>query len=652
MRLLSPLPVGNITLKNRIVMPAMATNFGNADGSVSHRLIEYYRARAQGGAGLIIIEFTAVAFNGRFTRNQLRVDHDRFVDGMSRLVDALHEAGAHTALQLHHSGRRSPMDVTLTQPIAPSPIPLFPGSPVPCQMTLDEIYWLRDAFIQGANRARKAGFDGVEIHATHGYMLAQFLSPLSNRRTDQYGGTPENRAQLPLEILRGIKEVLGSGYPVIVKMTGDEYTPGGIEIQEALIHARLFEQNGADVLCVSASAGSLMAISPKAPGKRSTSPPLYIKQACYAHLAAEVKKHVSIPVMAIGRINDPGVAESLLQEGKADLVAVGRGHIADPAFANKVKEGKADAICRCIGCLQGCIERSVRWMDSGITCAVNPVVGREAEPAGVPASKRKKVAVVGGGPAGMHAASILAERGHDVILYEKSAQLGGKILTASLPPGKGELLYAVCYLTNRLERSGARVCLETCVDMELIKRERPDAVIVCTGGFPMMPPIPGIDTSKVTTAEDVLNKSTLPHKTGKAVVVGGGLVGCETALFLAKEGWQVIILEMLEDIGSDVGPIVKFYLRQELDKAGVEILPLRLVCEIRGEKVVCHEVPHGEETLLEADIIVLAVGYATDRKLFNKIIAIIPETYLIGDYRYPRKILEAMRESYDIAQEI
>ncbi|MBW2308329.1 MAG: FAD-dependent oxidoreductase [Deltaproteobacteria bacterium] len=652
MKLLTPINVGNITLKNRMVMPAMATNFGNVDGSVSQRLIEYYRARARGGVGLITVEFTAIAFNGRFTRNQLRIDHDRFVEGLSRLVDAIHKDGAHTVLQLHHSGRRSPTVVTLTRPIAPSPVPIFPGAPIPLRMTLDDIYRLRDAFIRGAVRAHKAGFDGVEVHATHGYLLAQFLSPNSNHRTDQYGGNPGNRARLPLEILKGIKEVLGSGYPVIVKMTGDEYTPGGIEIEEALVHARLFEKSGADVLCVSASAGSLMALSPEAPGTRSTSPPLSIEQACYAHLAADVKKHVSVPIMAIGRINDPTVAESLLLEAKADLVAIGRGHIADPAFAGKVKDGALDSICRCIGCLQGCIERSVHWSDSGITCTVNPKVGREAESTGIAAPRPKKVAVIGGGPAGMHAASILAERGHDVTLYEKEAHPGGKVLIASLPPGKGELLNSIRYLMHRLEHSGARVNLQSCVDVDLIRKERPDAVIVCAGAVPIKPPIPGTDISKVKNAEDVLQKKNLPEKTGKAVVMGGGLVGCETALFLAREGWQVIILEMLEDIGMDVGPIVKFYLRNELKKAGVKIQSKSHVCEIREAKVVYRRLPQGDEALLDADIVALAAGYTSDLKLFNEIRELVPETYMIGDYRHPRKILEAMRESFDIAQDI
>ena len=651
MQLLSPINVGNIRLKNRIAMPAMATNFGNPDGSVSERLIEYYRARAEGGVGLIIIEFTAVSFDGRFTQNQLRIDRDRFLDGHSRLVERLHEAGAHVILQLHHSGRRSPQNMIMTQPIAPSPLAIFPGAVVPREMRPEDIDRVRDAFIEGAVRAKKAGYDGVEIHATHGYLLAQFLSPLSNRRADAYGGNPENRTRLPVEILNGIKQINGSDYTVTVKITGDEYTPGGIEIDEALVHAGEFEKNGADGLCVSGSAGSLMAISPKAPGTMSTSPPSYIPPACYAHLSAAVKAHVSVPVMAIGRINDPQVAESLLKEGKADMVAVGRGHIADPAFADKAGQEDLDTLCYCIGCLQGCIERSVHWSNTGITCAVNPMVGRESESTGLVASEPKRVMVIGGGPAGMNAAAIMAERGHHVKLYEKESRLGGNVVTASVPPGKTEAFNLIRYLNARLKHSGAEIHLNAAVDIDLVKSKNPQSVVICTGATPITLELPGIEAASVVTAADVLREKIPIMEAGTAAVVGGGLVGCETSLFLAKRGWKVTILEMLEEIGMDVGPIVRFYLRKELEQAGVKIQAQSCVTEFRKDQVVC-ELPEGDESLHEIDLAVLAVGYESDRRLFNDIRSHVRETYVLGDGLAPRRILEAMRESFDIAQEI
>ncbi|MBN1829956.1 MAG: FAD-dependent oxidoreductase [Deltaproteobacteria bacterium] len=651
MEIFTPIDFGGVTLKNRIVMPAMATNFGNPDGSVTERLIGYYAARAAGGVGLIVIEFTAVSFEGRFTQNQIRMDNDCFIGGHGELVEAIHRAGARAVLQLHHSGRRAPLAITFTHAMGPSAVPVFPGFPVPRPMTIGDIGKIRGDFVSAAVRAAKAGYDGVEIHAAHGYLLAQFLSPESNRREDEYGGSPEKRAKLPLEILQGIKDSLGPDFPVIVKMSGDEYTPGGIEIEEALIHARLFEEAGADMLCVSGSAGSMMALSPNAPGRRSTSPPVYVEQACFAHLAAAVKTIVSIPVMAIGRINDPSVAERLIEEGAADVIAVGRGHIADPAFVNKSSGKNPDPLCRCIGCLQGCIERSVQASNTGITCAVNPRVGRELEAEGLSASSPKRFFVLGGGPSGMHAAAILAERGHRVDLYEKRNCLGGNVLTASKPPHKAETMYLIDYLVERLKRSEAKIHLNADMTAETIKEEQPDAVIVCCGSKPRRPSLPGMESAMVVTADDVLSGTANIGKPRRVAVVGGGLVGCETALYLAERGWRVTVLEMLEDIGIDVGPIVKHYLRKELEEAGVTIRPKTCIAEFRKDSVVCR-LDEGETELFDADIAVLAVGYSSDDGLFRSLQEYGVDAYIVGDARSPRKILDAMRESDTLARNL
>ena len=651
MKLLTPFQLGNVTVRNRVIMPAMATNFGNPDGSVTERQIAYYRKRAAGGVGLIVVEFTAVSFEGKFTQNQLRIDHDRFTDGHRRLARAIHDGGAQAVLQLHHSGRRSPLSIVYTQAMGPSAIPVFPGFPVPRSMTYKDIRKVKDDFIGGAVNAQKAGYDAVEIHAAHGYLLSQFLSPESNRRNDDYGGTPEKRARLPVEILCGIKEALGADYPVIVKMTGDEYTPGGLEIDEALIHARLFAENGADMLCVSGSAGSMMAVSPNAPGKRSTSPPVYVEQACYVHLAEAVKKHVSIPVAAIGRINDPEIAERILKDGKADVIAAGRAHIADPDFVNKISGVDSRPLCRCIGCLQGCIERSVQAANTGITCAVNPAVGREMELSDIPVRESKDIIVVGGGITGMHAAAILAERGHRVALYEKGSELGGNVIIASTPPHKMETLYLVDYLKERLSRSGVEVYLNNSPDEDFILSLKPDTVIITCGAEPKRPSLPGMESAGVVTAEEVLREKIDGVPNGRATVVGGGLVGCETALYMAEKGWNVTVLEMLGDIAADVGPIIRFYLKKELEDAGIKTVVNNCITGFRGDDVVCCRVDD-EEILYETDLIVMAVGYDADDSLYQSLKEKMPGVYVIGDAQSPRRILDAMKESFMLAQEI
>ncbi|HHW44315.1 MAG TPA: FAD-dependent oxidoreductase, partial [Desulfotomaculum sp.] len=470
-RLFQPIKINNVELKNRLVMPAMVTCFGNRDNTVSERLIAYHAARAKGGFGLNIVENFAVHPEGKAFKEVLGLWDDKFIPGSRNLTDAVHRNGGKIFAQIYHAGSQTTEEVIGTQPVAPSAfLHPFLGT-LPRELSPVEIEEIIEAFGIAALRSREAGFDGVEVHGSHGYLVAEFMSPYTNRRTDEYGGDLLGRMRFPVEIIKSIRWRVGKDFPVIIRIAGDERVSEGRTLEESRVVARILEEAGYDGLHVTTATTATMPY---------IAPPYYAPPALNTTYAEVIKKCVTIPVITTGRINDPLIAECILAEGRADLVGMGRASIADPDLPKKLAAGLIEDIRPCVGCLQGCIGNI--YFNRPITCLANPEVGREEEMVLSPAVKVKKVLVVGGGPAGLEAARVAARRGHRVILCEKNGKLGGQLNLAAVPPHKQGMAQLVKYMVTQVRKARVEVCLNTEVGLELIKRISPDMVIVATGG--------------------------------------------------------------------------------------------------------------------------------------------------------------------------
>jgi 2,4-dienoyl-CoA reductase-like NADH-dependent reductase (Old Yellow Enzyme family)/thioredoxin reductase len=637
--LFKPLTVKGITLRNRIVLPPMNTNFAEADGSVNERFIRYYVERGKGGAGLLIVSSAYVDPKARKRVGSLLLHEDRFIPRLKEFTDAVHATGAKILQQLNHNGRllvssKELKTAVTAGSVGPSPIPHLVTGECPRALTAAEIHELTEKFGQTARRAQKAGYDGVEIHGTHGYLINQFFSLYSNRRTDEYGGTLENRMRFPLEVYRRVRELTGEDFLISYRLNAREFAPVETPLSDVIALARRLEREGADFLHVSAGNAETPAMLLR------MIPPGSVPQACYADLAAAVKKEVKTAVIAVGRINTPQIADRVLQEGKADLVATGRALIADPHWPEKALRGESERIRRCMACNQGCMERLIK--EGEVTCLHNPEVGREGE-RHAPAEK-KRVWIIGGGPGGMEAAVMAAARGHDVELYEKEGELGGQARLAALSPGKEEILAVPDYLVNELKRLNVAVYLNEEIKAEKVLRSRPDAVVLATGSLPVIPEIPGVARENVVPAWDVLKG----EKVGMRVaMIGGGLVGLETALFLARRGRKVTLIEMADEIGGDVGPLNRARLKEALEDTTVEIR-----CRTRLQKIekTCITVrSESGEYEIPTDTVVLAVGAKPRNSLHPALVGKVGQLYSIGDCEAPRKMLEAIHEAYEVA---
>lgn len=513
MKAFEPFRIGKLELKNRLVVSAMVTNYCNPDGTPTEKYLAYHEHKARGGWGLIITEDYAIAPKaGGFTRLPGLWEGSQ-IQPHQELTRRVHQAGGKIVVQIYHAGRETSSAITGERPVGPSPIrePSMPETPR--ELTVEEIHQLVEQFGDCARRAQQAGFDGVEVHGAHGYLVGAFASPFANKRCDEYGGTIQNRARFAVEIIRNIKQKCGADFPVLYRMSAVEYVPGGLEIEEAKVLARMVEEAGAD--CIHCSQGVYAST-------QHIIPPSVVARGAYVQNAAAIKSAVHIPVIAVGRINDIQVAESILQSGQADLVTMARASLADPEMPKKIQEGREDEVLRCIGCLQGCAGENGKG--HCVRCLVNPLTGMEDVYDFSPTKERKRVLVIGGGVSGCEAAIAAAQRGHRVTLLEKSGQLGGQWIPASMPVGKSEFTSLLLWQKTMLEKLHIQVLLNTQADGELIRLYEPDAVVVATGSKPFVPGfLKGADQDFVVNAHDVLLGKV--EVQGKVVVVGGGLVG-------------------------------------------------------------------------------------------------------------------------------
>lgn len=629
---LSPIQIGNLALKNRGVMPAMVTNYSNADGSVTDRLIAYHEALAKGGVGLVIVGAAYIDWAGKGFPNQIGIDKDELVPGLKRLTEHIHRHGAKIAVQLHHAGREADPRVTRMDLVAPSTIPCPVVQAVPKKLTIDGIKEVMKQYQAAAIRAKEAGFDAVELHGTHGYILNQFLSPVSNHRTDEYGGSAERRMKFPLEVVDAVRESVGKNFPIIYRIASEEFLPGGLTLADALAFAKILVEHGVDALNVS---GGTYASDRSSSGSDDI-------LGVYVESAAAIKKaiHSVIPVIVANRIKTPEFAEEVLASGKADLIATARAVLCDPDYYNKMREGRREDIRICLSC-NHCTGELVSGRP--VSCAYNPILGRELDyNLSAPAEEKKKVLIVGGGPGGMEAAYIATSRGHSVTLLEKSDHLGGNIVPGSKPPYKSEMTATVGFLSHMLEKEHVTVKLNTEANLNIVRNEDPDAVIVASGSFPVIPRIPGVENGNVCTAEDIL----MGRKTAgqKVAVIGGGSVGVETAELLASQGKEVCVVEMADTIFSDLSPVQKAGAMGRVNRFALRIITGEKVLEISD-----HAVVTDKQMIKGIDSVVLAIGYKANDQLVQKLQEANINHQVIGDAVKPRKLYSAVTEGFEAA---
>lgn len=685
--LFSPGKIGSAELKNRIVMPPMMLGFGQFNGTPTQKMMDYYEERAIGGAGLIITEITRVDdFSGASAFAQLAISHDYHIEPLREMINRIHKHGCKMFVQLHHPGRQNlslmmgtvPLSVNMEKimgslyskmffAVAPAGKKLMEKdlllktySPSKCeraysadsinkQMTVRQIKKISREFIDGAVRAKKSGADGVELHAAHGYLIQQFLSPYTNTRTDEYGGTLEKRMKFLIDIINGIKAECGKEYPVVVRLSVDECYDKigkpdlGYTLKDGIKMAKILEQEGIDAIDVSSAGYDTY---------NYWLEPTSFKPGWRKYMAAAIKKEVKIPVLAANLIRSPKQAEDQLNEGIQDFVCLGRPLIADPHWANKVKDGKEDEIKRCICCLY-CMEsmQANAYKGTHANCSVNPMIGREKEVLSENGCGRT-VVIVGAGPAGLMSAEILSKRGFKPVILEREKAAGGQLQLANKPPLKEKINWCIDDLVTNALHYGAEIKYNTEADENIIKSYNPYAVIIATGGFSIKPKsIKGSDRDNVFTTTDILNGS-VRLKNKSVAVIGSGMTGLETAELLCETNNRVTVVEMADRIApgawmqhlDDCMPRLKLH--------DVKFITGHKLTEITEDGIELSCVNNKNLKFVNADAVVLSLGVASDNKLYNQIKDKFKNIYVIGDAKKQGRIAYATSQAYDLCKKL
>jgi 2,4-dienoyl-CoA reductase-like NADH-dependent reductase (Old Yellow Enzyme family)/thioredoxin reductase len=641
--------LGPTTLKNRLVMSPMTMNYATQDGLATDKLIRHYLERAKGGVGLIIVEGTYFTQEGKGYVNQLGLVSDEHARKLRKLTEAVHglKNRVKIFIQIHHAGWRAYSKVTGLQPVGPSAIPPYPGAETPRVLSKGDIKGIVEAHIEAAGRAREAGFDGVDIHCAHGYLIPSFLSPLSNQRNDEYGGDITGRIRLLLEIVHGIKERNGKDFSLTIKICGDEYIEGGLNLHEMIEIAKRGEAAGIDGIMISAgTVGGKKAETLDDAHRALRTLPMMTEPGCLVPLATEMKKNLKIPVIAVGRINQPALAEEIIAQGKADLAAMGRPLLADPYLPQKAQEGKEALIRPCIACNEGCYKRIFQQLD--IQCGTNPTVGRDEEIFCEKTSDPKQVVVVGAGPAGLEAAHAAWETGHRVVLMEKSKSLGGQLNLASLPPGRKDIERFQQFLLTRLETTDIQLATGMDATPEAVQQYQPDFVICSAGANPQRIDIPGLENVQTTDGWQIIAGET--NFNGPFLVLGGGLIGCEAADHLSDQGETVTLVEMLPEIATEGDGDTKTFYSIKFQKQNVAVYTGATLQSIQNKFAVIDR--NGEEVRIPVETVVLAVGAEPNQAVCDRLKSLELPMKTVGDCIAPRRILEAIHEGFQAGRAV
>jgi len=659
-----PITINKLKIKNRIYLPAMHLGMAR-DFEVTDQIINFYKHRAEGRPGMICAGYATVDELSGNTQN-IGAHDDKFIPGLQKLSKAIKDNGSLSAIQINHAGRYNfSFFLNGKQPVAPSAIASRMTKETPKEMTADEIKTTITSFAQAALRVQKAGFDAVEVLSGTGYLISEFLSPLTNQRTDKYGGNLENRMRFGLEVVKAVRDALGKDFPLIVRMNGNDFMPGGNPRAELQKYAKALSNNLVDALCI--NVGWHEARVPQIV--------TCVPRGAFSYLARAIKEKVNVPVIASHRINDPGTARQMLDDGMCDMVAMGRSLIADPMLPEKTRLGKEKEIVHCIACAQGCFDNLFKLKH--VECLCNPLAGHESPGPVKKTASPKKILVAGAGPAGMTAALTAHSRGHYVIIYESRTRAGGQLYLAAAPPGRTEFAQFAQDLETQIAVKKIPVVLKTELTLELIKKEKPDAVILATGAKPLVPAIPGIDLPHVVDSWDVLQNKVFTGR--KIAVIGGGAVGVETALFLAEKGTisaetikfllvnraedpgtlfelatqgtkQITLIEMLDKMGKDIGKSTKWGMMQDLGRYNIKSMTAGKVIKITPKGLNIEK--NGDIYEIDADTVVVAAGSVSNNPLESVLEKMGVAYRVAGDAKKVATAFDAVHQGYKAGLEI